>query len=488
MSQFIGNRWIHSTQKTLQSINPATGVAVWSGVAANAAQVQEAVLAAQQSLALWRGLTQEGRAAHLHAYIHAIETHADEIARTISQEMGKPLWESRLEVAGAKNKLTISLRAYQERTGYHEKITPDSVQVLHHQAHGVLAILGPFNFPLHLPNGHLIPALLAGNTVVFKPSEYTPKTGEWIARCMEIAEMPAGVFNLIQGKAEVAQQLIAQPNINGVLFTGSYRAGSSIHQFFAGKPEVMLALEMGGNNPLVVTEVNDHLAASLLTIQSAFLTSGQRCTCARRLIIIDNQASQQFLASLIENSEGCRLGFYDAQPEPYIGPLVTVAAAQRALEKWQALASAGGKILKPLQEQTAGSALLSPGIIDVTEVANLPDEEIFAPVLQVIRVKNFEQAVVVANRTRYGLSAALISDNQNHFDYFSRHVRAGVINWNKPTTGSSGEYPFGGMGWSGNYRPSAYYAADYCAHPVVNSLTQTVKMPTPLPTGWEAPR
>src|SRR3990167_8941296 len=171
--------------------------------------------------------------------------------------------------------------------------------VLRHRGHGVMAVLGPYNLPGHLPNGHIIPALLAGNTVVFKPSALTSLVGQKLMEVWEKTNLPKGVLNLVQGGKETGIALAHHPDINGIYFTGSYETGKSLHQFFAGRPEVILALEMGGNNPLVVFNVQNLAAAVYLTIQSAFITSGQRCSCARRLIVANNKEGADFVKRLV---------------------------------------------------------------------------------------------------------------------------------------------------------------------------------------------
>jgi succinylglutamic semialdehyde dehydrogenase len=337
-----------------------------------------------------------------------------------------------------------------------------------------MAVMGPYNFPGHLPNGHIIPALLAGNSVVFKPSEFTPGVGEAMARAWECAGLPAGVLNLVQGGREVGAALLEAPELAGVLFTGSAATGAHIHRRFAGRPEVILALEMGGNNPLIVWEPAEPLAAANLIVHSAFLTTGQRCSCARRLILPEGAFGDAVLARLLELAESLAQGAWSADPAPFMGPLVREQAAVRAAAAAGALS---GRALTPLMRD---GAFLGPHVLDMGAAPPAPDEEIFAPVLQVFRARDFDAALVRANATRFGLAGGLISEDAALWERTQRELRAGVLNWNRPTTGASSSLPFGGPGLSGNGRPSAYYAADYCAWPMaMQTAPEAVAIPAP---------
>ena len=352
-----------------------------------------------------------------------------------------------------------------------------------------MAVFGPFNFPGHLPNGHILPALLAGNCVLFKPSEQTPLVGQiydelW--RNTGLAE--AGVFQLLQGGRDTGAMLANHRDIDGLLFTGSFEAGVSLNRAVVENPGKIVALEMGGNNPLVVAGVSDVRAAAYWTIQSAFVTAGQRCSCARRLIVVEG--AEPFLDQLIDMSRAIRVGPYTNSPEPFMGPVISQQSAQRVLAAQDNLLKRGAKPLLAMKNLD-GRALLSPGILDVTGI-DRSDVEIFGPLLQVIRVRDLDEAIREANNTRYGLAAALFSDERAMYETFFRKIRAGVVNWNRPTTGASGGLPFGGIGRSGNHRPSGYFAVDYCAYPVASMEISKLELPksptpgvilSPLPSG-----
>jgi succinylglutamic semialdehyde dehydrogenase len=328
--------------------------------------------------------------------------------------------------------------------------------------------LGPFNFPGHLPNGHIVPALLAGNCVLFKPSEVTPGVGALMMAAWDAAGLPAGVLNLLQGARETGAALLDSHGLNGVLFTGSAQTGALIHKKFAGRPDVILALELGGNNPLIVWPPVDAKAAANLIAHSAFATSGQRCSCARRLIVPAGAEGDAIIAALAELAPNIAVGPATQTPEPFLGPLVNAHSADRAVKFEQGLVAMGAKPIVPVKRN---GAFVRPAIIDVTGLTP-PDEELFGPVLQVYRAPDFDHALDLANATKFGLAGGLLSDDPALWARVKNEMRAGVLNWNRPTTGASGAMPFGGPGLSGSLRPSAYYAADYVAYPVATQLAE----------------
>ena len=379
-------------------------------------------------------------------------------------------------------KFTIACRAYAARRAQSQIDLPDATGYTRFRPHGVIAVLGPFNMPGHLPHGHILPALLAGNTIVFKSSELTPGVGRWLAELWHQAQLPPGVFNLIQGDGRVGQALGEHPDLDGLFFTGSFPTGMALAKALAAFPQRIVALEMGGNNPLVIWEVADVKAAVMTTILSAFITAGQRCSCARRLVLSRDGAGEAIVEELIRVTSQLRIGPHHLRPEPFMGPLVTRAAAVRVLEAQSELVAAGGSALLLAQPRPESPALLTPGIVDVTALTDHRDEEIFGPLLQVIRAADFEAAMVEASHTRFGLAAAILTDRRDLYQVFRERIKAGVINWNRPTTGASSELPFGGTGYSGNHRPAGYYSADYCDYPVA-SLESGKLRPSWLPPG-----
>ena len=480
---YIAGAWQNGQGEAFESLNPVTQQVLWSGQGANAEQVDAAVKAARQAFPAWAKRSFDERLSVLEAFAACLKTHADELAHCIGEETGKPLWESATEVTSMINKVAISVQSYRERTGEKSGPLGDATAVLRHKPHGVVAVFGPYNFPGHLPNGHIVPALLAGNSVVFKPSELTPKVAELTVKCWIEAGLPAGVLNLLQGARETGIALAAHAGIDGVFFTGSSRTGNALHQQFAGRPDKILALEMGGNNPLVVDQVADLEAAVYTIIQSAFISAGQRCTCARRLLVPQGAWGDSLLTRLIEVSQRIEVGAFDQQPAPFMGSVISLAAARALMDAQEVLLGSGAVALLEMAQPDGNAALLTPGIIDVTEVSDRSDEELFGPLLQVIRYADFDAAIAEANNTAFGLAAGLLSDSQARYQQFWLESRAGIVNWNKQLTGAASSAPFGGIGASGNHRASAYYAADYCAYPVASLETPTLALPAALTPG-----
>ncbi|EIZ80674.1 succinylglutamic semialdehyde dehydrogenase [Novosphingobium sp. Rr 2-17] len=451
----------------LQSFDPVTQEIVWEGESASPAAVAAALHRARAAFPDWASLSVEERVAAAERYRAVLEARKETIATIISRETGKPLWETRAELASMIGKVGLSIAAQAERAGEKRNAMPFGEAVLRHRPHGVMAVLGPFNFPGHLPNGHIVPALLAGNTVVFKPSEMTPATGAAMADAWDEAGLPSGVFQCVQGDRTTGEALVAG-HIDGLLFTGSAGAGAHFRRIFADRPEVILALELGGNNPLIAWDAPDVEEAAAIVVQSAFITTGQRCSCARRLIVPNTAFGSALVEAVAAMADRIVIGAWNDTPEPWIGPLISENAANGARVQVAALIEQGARVIQPLRSvEGRSAAFVTPAMLDVTGTF-VPDEEIFAPVLQISRVPDFDAAIKAANNTRFGLSAGLVSADDALWQRVLIEGRAGVVNRNRPTTGAAGSMPFGGLGESGNHRPSAYYAADYCAYPVAS--------------------
>ena len=458
--------------KTITSKEPATGAEIWSGKVGDAAAE---VAAARAAWPEWAARSVTYRIETLRRFANEVRSRERDFADLIARETGKPFWEARTEVGAVINKVEISAAAYLERTPMRKlEAALGSKVAVRHKPHGVLAVLGPYNFPAHLPNGHIVPALIAGNAVVFKPSEKTPASGAMLVECFHAAGIPEGVIRLLIGGPSEGRALAAEPGIDGLLFTGSVRAGMALHKQFADMPHKILALELGGNNPLAVWQAKDLEAAAAIVVHSAFLSAGQRCTCARRLIVEDGKAAK-LVDAVTRLMDRLIVDHPHADPQPFMGPVIDNDAAHHLQEQWVELMMKGGKPIRRLERPYDDRPYLTPALIDVTDIGDRADEELFGPVLQMIRVKDFDAAIAEANNTRFGLSASLVGGSPANYDKFWNRVRAGVINWNKPTNGAPSNAPFGGIGLSGNHRPSAFYAADYCAYPVTSSEAELAR-------------
>ena len=482
----IDGQWLSGEGEWMVSRNPCNHNILWKKRGADQQQVVEAVAAARQAQSGWAQRPLMERCRQLNHFADLLQLHKKDLAHVIALETGKSLTECLAEVSAMVNKVQLSLRSFQQRTGDWFR----DGQALQHKPLGVVLVLGPFNFPGHLPNGQIVPALLAGNAVVFKPSEETPWVAERTVQLWQDAGLPAGVLNLVHGGPDIAEVLCEQP-LDGIFFTGSSTTGRQLHAQMAGRPEVLLAMEMGGNNPLIVDQgVNSDVALDLI-IQSAYVTAGQRCTCARRLIVVESPDSNALIADLtrrvkqldsgapmltmeapsefIHDPESLEPPDWLPQVEPFMGPVINMAAKNRLLGAQARLRSLGAHTLVAMKALDDHSGLLTPGLMDMTipwkRGVEIPDEEWFGPLLQVYRVANIESALSLANRTRFGLAAGLISNNAMVQQRFRQHIRAGVISINAPTAGASSELPFGGIGASGNHRPGAWYTADSCVWP-----------------------
>ncbi len=479
MSNYIDGQWLAGSAEPMTSFNPASGHLLWEGTAATSGEVDAAVVAAHAAFGGWSEAGVDRRIELLERFADAVTDDADIFAGLISREVGKPLWEAKTEVGSVAAKIGHSVRAYRQRTGVH--VDEASGGITRHRPHGVMAVFGPYNFPAHLPNGHIVPALLAGNTVVFKPSELTPLVGEHLVHLWERSGLPAGVLNLVQGGRDTGAALAAAA-IEGLLFTGSAATGALLHRQFGGRPEVLLALEMGGNNPLIVIEGAELQAAVAIIIQSAFVTTGQRCTCARRLFVPHGDYGDTLIAELLAAAQHIRIGDpQDEEEAPFMGPVISTEAAGKLFDAQDRMVASGAvPLLKMTPVQGLSDAFVTTGILDVTR-ADVDDEEHFGPLLTVTRYADLPNAVAGANATRFGLAAGVIGGDRETYDRLWSQLRAGIVNWNRPTTGASSAAPFGGVGASGNHRPAAFYAADYSSYPVASMESGELVMPPPMP-------
>ena len=454
------------------SVEPATGATFWRGPVGDA---EAEVAIARRSWAEWAAKPISVRFETLRRFVNVIRAKSEAMTDCIARETGKPLWEARSEVESVMDKVETSIASYTERTSQRRlEGNLGTKSALRHKPHGVLAVLGPYNFPAHLPNGHIVPALLAGNAVVFKPSEKAPATGAMLVECFHAAGVPTGVMRLLIGGPDTGKALAGNPGIDGLLFTGSARTGIALNRQFADTPGKILALEMGGNNPIIVWDAPDIHTAAVVVIQSAFLSAGQRCTAARRLIVREG-AHQPLLDEIRKLAERLIVGEPHRTPAPYMGPMIDNETAEGLEESFLTLMMKGGQPIMQLTRPIAGRPFLTPAIIDMTGVRDRPDIELFGPILQVVRVPDFDAALVEANMTRFGLSASLVGGSPQLYDKFWANIRAGLVNWNRPTNGAPTNGPFGGIGLSGNHRASAFYAADYCAYPVVSTEDETAR-------------
>lgn len=505
---FIGGAPAGIPGDRLRSHNPARPAETVYAASPRVEHVSRAIGAARSALPAWSRLPIEARAAVLRAYQSLVKQREAAIAELVRDEAGKAAWEALAEARALAEKVDITLAEGPHTgrariTGFDLPVSGTRVGRCVFRPHGVMGVVGPFNFPAHLPNGHIVPALLAGNTVVFKPSDKTPAVGQLLAEliidALREADAPAGVFNLVQGGTEVAAALTGHDGLDGILFTGSWPVGRRILEANLDRPGRIIALELGGNNPAVVMPDADLKQAAIEVARSAFATTGQRCTCTRRAIVHAGVAPR-FFDLLARVARGLVIGDPRGGGEAggtpvFCGPIIrreqldAVLAFQR-----QAIALGARPVLECAAIPSAASGhFISPGILEVPRftLADDPradpgcDFEIFGPLLRVAVAGSFDEALEQANATRYGLASAIFTKNGAWIERFLAESRAGCVNINTGTAGASSKLPFGGLGLSGNHRPAGSFSLDYSAYPVASLIESGDAATIPQGMTWD---
>jgi len=428
-------------------------------------QVDRAVNAARGAQPGWAQRPLAERAALVRRIGAVLAAREEELARAIALDVGKPLWEARSEAQASVAKAAITVDEGLKLIASFAAAGQANAECRFRPV-GVAAVLGPFNFPVHLPNGHILPALACGNAVVFKPSEIAPHAAELYARCLVEAGVPAGVFNLVQGPGPVGARLAAHLGVDAVLFTGSWNVGQAIQRACLGQTK-LLALEMGGKNAAVVLRDADLDKAVYDAVFSAFVSAGQRCTAASRLIVEGPPERADAIAARVA-AAARRLSIgHPLREGVFMGPL----ASEAALEKFFAGVRAAPEAIldpRPLSPGGLRGCYATPGVHRVRERTGsaYEREELFGPDLAVYHAASAEEAVAIANATDYGLAASVHTKSRDAFEHCLSLLECGVVNWNAPTVGASGRLPFGGLKRSGNHRPAGLFSTSYCAAPV----------------------
>ncbi len=489
-SNYIDGRWVSIAGDSLVSTNPAApDQVIWQG-APNASHVDQAVEAARKAFGPWAATAFEERAALLRKWAEVATANAQRMAELITDEMGKTLAESLLEAKALGDKVNITLDkiSLSRVSEYEVPVTKSRTGFCRYKPHGVMAIIGPYNFPAHLANGHFVPALLMGNTVVIKPSEKTPAVGQLLAELMHEVGLPPGVFNVVQGDGAIAAQLVNHDDIDGILFTGSWPVGRKILEANLDRPGRIIALEMGGNNPSVIMDDANLKQAVLEHVRAGFATTGQRCTCTRR-IIVQRGIAERFIPAFCKAASTLVIGPGRSSPDlpVFMGPLISEQAVQAVLDFQQMLHDQGGRVLveSTAMESPSNGYFITPGVVEVDRFTIDRDREVFGPLVQISIVDDLDEAIVQANATRYGLAASIFTNDDAAFERFFRECRAGCINRNNGTAGASSKLPFGGLGHSGNHRPAGAFSVDYCAYPVASMVEQSSDVAIPAGVQWD---
>jgi aldehyde dehydrogenase (NAD+) len=461
---YIGGQWVAGASAS-RNINPSNlDDVIGEYATADAAQARDAIAAAQDAFAKWSLSTPQQRFDALDAAGTEILARKAELGDLLAREEGKTLPEAIGEVGRAGQIFKFfageALRVPGEklpsvRPGLDVEITREPV--------GVVGIITPWNFPIAIPAWKIAPALAYGNCVVFKPADLVPGSAWALAEILSRCGLPAGVFNLVMGRGrDVGQVLLDDPRVGAVTFTGSVATGRRVAQACVARM-AKFQLEMGGKNPLVVVDDADLAVAVNCAVQSAYFSTGQRCTASSRVIVTDG-IHDRFVAAMIDATKKLNVG--DAREKGVdIGPVVDATQLEQdrsyiALGQQEGATLAfGGQVL----ERATKGFFLQPALLTgATNTMRSSREEIFGPVASVIRVRDYDQALATANDTEFGLTAGICTTSLRLATHFKRHAQAGMVMVNVPTAGVDFHVPFGGRkGSSYGPREQGRYAAEF---------------------------
>lgn len=454
----------------LRSVAPARGGAVVLEGAQGDDHVALACAAAAHAQRAWAALDFDQRWAALWRFRGALLARKTELSDAICWETGKLRSEAAGEVGALIARFDLVRgQAQQLLADAARGAQPDAW--LRYKPLGVVAVIGPFNYPLHLCHAHTIPALLLGNTVVIKPAETTLLCGQLYAQCAADAGLPPGVVNAVQGGGDVGAALVKNPDVRGVCFTGSWATGRRISAAALDRPELLVALEMGGKNPAIVLEDADLRQAAHEIAVGAWLTTGQRCTCTERALV-DVAVVDELTAHLAAIVSGLRYGDPE-DPANFAGPMATLAGAERTTSLLNAARTNG--VEEVARGQSADGAFYRPPTLHLTaaEVGGYTDTELFGPDLAITPIDGPDHAAAILSRSTYGLAASVFTASSVAYEQLAATTHAGLLHHNRTTNQASGALPFGGVGASGNYRPAGSFAVRNVVYPVASMTNPT---------------
>jgi succinylglutamic semialdehyde dehydrogenase len=437
-----------------------------------AESVEHAAAAARRAWPAWRDASPDARAAALRRFADSLRSEQERFATAIAREVGKPLWEARTEVQAMLAKIDITLtqglELVAERTF---ELGAGQVGRWRASSRGVFGVIGPFNFPGHLMHGHVVPALATGNCVVVKPSEKTPATGQLYAELLQRAAFPAGVANVVQGDAAVGARLASHPELDGVLFTGSYAAGRRILEATLDQPWKLVALEMGGKNGVLVCADADLAQAAHAIAFGACVTSGQRCSATSR-VFAERAIADALCERLVRLFREIAIG-HSSDANAFMGPVISRAARERHA---QVLAWAAGDGAEPLVvggpcDGPRPGHYVRPSLhwLPVSSrTSRYQGEEHFVPDAFVVPVDSVDEGLAAIDATDFGLVASVFTRDRATYERAARILRVGCLNWNAPTVGASSKLPFGGVKRSGNDRAAGAASTLYTTFPQAN--------------------
>ena len=467
LTNFIGGEQPASDTPNA-SLNPSnTNEIVAHFPASGKVEVDQAALAARAAFPAWADSSPEVRADLLDKVGSTLMARAKELGALLSREEGKTLAEGTGEVMRAARIFRyFGGEAIRRHGRTFESTRPNIDVTTHREAIGVFGLITPWNFPIAIPAWKAAPALAFGNTVVLKPASATPATAHALAAITHECGAPDGVFNLVIGEGGVGGAIVDHDEIDGISFTGSQGVGARVAEG-AIKRQARVQLEMGGKNPLVVLDDADLERAVACAIDGAFFGTGQRCTASSRVIVTEG-IYDRFVAAMAERAQGLKVG--DAlDPSSQIGPVVSEDQLEQNMRYVRIATEEGGRLVTggELLSLTNPGYFMSPAVIaDTSPDMRINQEEVFGPLVSIVRVKDYEEALDVANRGEFGLSAGIITNSLSKARHYRRHVRAGMVMINLPTAGVDYHVPFGGT------RKSSYGAREQ-GFSAVEFYTQT---------------
>jgi acyl-CoA reductase-like NAD-dependent aldehyde dehydrogenase/4-aminobutyrate aminotransferase-like enzyme/GNAT superfamily N-acetyltransferase len=462
LGNYIGGEWVMPTSgAAFHSVDPASPGEVVFEAVSSPEHAALAVTAAADAWEDWARLSSEERVEGLRRFAKALERRIEPMAQAVTLEMGKVLREARVEARSLQDRIELVARDQLPRVAPWEAPGVDG-ECRYHPL-GVIAVIGPFNFPLHLVHAHVIPALATGNTVVIKPSERCPLTAQRYVEAFAEAGLPP-VVQLVQGTADVGRALIAAPELRGVAFTGSWPTGHAIQRALIDRPEVLVALEMGGQNMALVLDDADLDQALEGVLLGAYLTTGQRCTGTSR-VLVQRGVAQAFTKRLVAAARDLPWGAPSS--DVFMGPMASVADRDRVDALCAAGVAAGAEVLLAAARREGG-AWRGPSVhrIAADHDSQYTRDEVFGPDLAITVVEDLNEAISVVRSSNYGLSVSLFSADSASLEEVYLRTSVGCVNWNRSTNRASGAFPFGGLGRSGNHRPAGAGAVHYTTYPV----------------------
>ncbi|MGG3466949.1 aldehyde dehydrogenase family protein [Neobacillus pocheonensis] len=449
-NNLINGQWQEAvSKKTFLSVNPANHEdIVGSFQASNEQDVKLAIEAAKQAFPAWSKTAPSKRASILNQAASILEQNADQLAEELTREEGKHVDDAKNEVL--RSAQTLRFYAVEGQTFTGETFPNDDPNMkvsTEREPLGVVSVITPWNFPLSIPARKIAPALITGNTVVFKPSSDTPLIAVRLVEALVQAGIPKGVINFVTGKAsEVGDLLVTHPAVRAVTFTGSTAAGEDIHRKASFTTRTQM--ELGGKNPLIVMDDADLDLAASLTVNGGFSLTGQACTGTSRVIVLKD-VKEAFVQKLIEKTSALKIG-NGFEKGVKIGPLANEKQLKNVLKYIQYGKEDGAALVFGGEQLTEGEYqkgyYVQPAIFtNVDPDSRIAKEEIFGPVIAVIEVDTYEEAIAIANDVEYGLSASIVTNNLKIANQFTKDIQAGTVKVNRTTTGNLMNAPFGGL-------------------------------------------